>query len=250
MTNHSPTHRRPLGGVAWPELDGRAPVLLVPLGSCEQHGPHLPLGTDTIIATEVADRAAEALSTMGVDPLVTPPIEITASGEHQGFPGTLSIGTEAMAAVLTELVRSADWAGGLVFVNGHGGNQAAVTSATLLARHEGRRVLAWWPAPPHESGPTDLHAGHIETSVMLAIAPHLVRGEPADVAPVTLDADQLARLMADGVASVSPTGVLGDPRPASAARGSALLDGWVTDLVDRVAAWQTGISTAPAIERP
>ena len=96
----------------------------MPLGSCEQHGPHLPLGTDTIIATALADRLAARCP----DIVVAPALAISASGEHAGFPGTLSIGTDTTAAVLVELARSADWAAGIVLVNGHGGNADAVAT--------------------------------------------------------------------------------------------------------------------------
>ena len=88
----------------WNELD-EAVTLLVPIGSCEQHGSHLPLDTDTQIALEIAHRAAAHID----DCLVAPPITISASGEHQGFPGTLSIGNEAVTLSVIELCRSADW---------------------------------------------------------------------------------------------------------------------------------------------
>lgn len=82
-----------------------APILLVPVGSFEQHGPHLPLDTDTLIAVQLAWEAQRRLD---VDSMIGPPITVSASGEHQGFAGTLSIGTETTAAVLVEIVRSAD----------------------------------------------------------------------------------------------------------------------------------------------
>src|SRR5919205_473854 len=107
-------------------------VLLVPVGALEQHGPHLPLGTDTVVAATVAGRAGLP---------VTPPIAFGASGEHEGFAGTVSIGTEILAAVLVETGRSAcRWARRLVFVNGHGGNLPALVAATTLLRDEGRDV--------------------------------------------------------------------------------------------------------------
>jgi creatinine amidohydrolase/Fe(II)-dependent formamide hydrolase-like protein len=104
-----------LGDERWPELIGRRPLIALPLGSCEQHGPHLPLDTDTRIAVALAARLAGA----GLDVLVAPPLTIGASWEHQEFPGLLSMTNELLAAVLVEIARSADWAGGLVLVNGH-----------------------------------------------------------------------------------------------------------------------------------
>ena len=154
-----------------------APVLLVPVGSTEQHGPHLPLSTDTLLAEEIAGRAVH--HTDGL--MVGPTIPVSASGEHVGFPGTLSLGTTATTTMIVELVRSADWAAGVVLVNGHGGNHEAIGAALATLTDEGRAVLAWWPSWPRrrDGGPADLHAGRIETSMMLAIDPGLVRLELA-----------------------------------------------------------------------
>ena len=117
-----------------------SPALIVPLGSTEQHGPHLPLDTDTRIADAVARGVAERLDG---DWLLAPALGYGASGEHEGFPGTVSIGTAALQLLLVEFGRSASsWASRLVFVNGHGGNVEAVAGATTLLREEGRDV-AW-----------------------------------------------------------------------------------------------------------
>ena len=121
-----------LGDATWREVadasgperavDGvKTPIVLIPVGSTEQHGPHLPLATDTWIAEELAGRAIH--QTDGL--MVGPTISVSASGEHAGFAGTLSIGLEVMTMVVVELVRSADWAAGVVLVNGHGGNHRA-----------------------------------------------------------------------------------------------------------------------------
>jgi mycofactocin precursor peptide peptidase len=233
-----------LGDATWPDIeravaagrtsaDGtRSPILLVPVGSTEQHGPHLPLSTDTLIAEEIVGRAVH--HTDGL--MVGPTIAVTASGEHAGFPGTLSIGTAAMTAMLVELVRSADWAAGVVLVNGHGGNHDAVTDAVATLTAEGRTVLAWWPAWPRrrDGGPADLHAGRIETSMMLAIDPGLVRLELAAAGP---DAD-LDVLRREGVRRVSPTGVLGDPDGASGREGETFITAFVEDLVHQIERWR------------
>lgn len=216
-----------LGDASWPEVDRANVVVVVPVGSCEQHGPHLPLATDSIIAeTLAADLAGRR-----PDCVVAPTVSITASGEHHGFPGTLSIGNEAMFQVVVELVRSADWAGAVVLVNGHGGNAAAVDGAVTLLRAEGRRVLAWWPRP---SG-GDPHAGHTETSLMLAIRPDLVRLERAEPGPIPSMGD----LMRSGVRALSANGVLGDPLGASAEHGTELLRGFADDLAGVVGEWLT-----------
>jgi len=225
-----------LGGLRWPELADPRPVLLLPLGSTEQHGPHLPLDTDTRVATAVATAVATRLRGL----LVAPAFGYGASGEHSGFPGTLSLGTTALERALVELVRSADeTAAGVVLINGHGGNAAAIRGAARLLTSEGRRVLAWAPRAvvaaavgvPDPTG--DLHAGRVETSLLLHLAPELVRLEAAVRGP----SPALADLVRHGVLPISPSGVLGDPAGASAAEGAALLDAFVTDAAAAIRAW-------------
>jgi mycofactocin system creatininase family protein len=230
-----------LGALAWPDLWRAAPrpLLVVPIGSCEQHGPHLPLDTDTRIALALADglvaafaggrSAGGAVATM----VVTPALAISASGEHSGFPGTLSLGTEVFERVIVELVRSADWSSGVVLVNGHGGNAVAVQRAVATLTMEGRRVMPWWPLDP--TG--DAHAGITETSLMLAIAPELVRLDAAEAGNTESLADLAGRLRSGGVLAVSQNGVLGDPAGASASHGGALLTRWRIDLIAAVDEW-------------
>src|SRR5215207_10423466 len=94
-----------LGRTTWPQLSGRSPLLVVPTGSCEQHGPHLPLQTDTTVATAVAARVVAALQ--DVDAVLSPAFPYGASGEHAGFPGTLSVGLDGLRTLVVELGRSA-----------------------------------------------------------------------------------------------------------------------------------------------
>ncbi len=220
-----------LGERTWSELDDPSPrTVVVPVGSLEQHGPHLPLDTDARIAAAVARRAAAG------DPalLLAPPLAYGASGEHQSFPGTLSIGHAALRAVLVELGRSAGtWASRLVFVNGHGGNLPTVPDAVAQLRDEGRDAAWFGCAVP--AG--DAHAGRTETSILLALDPavvHLGRMEPGNTAPL---ASLLPVLTRGGVAAASPNGVLGDPRGATAEEGEQLLAHMVHALRDRLARW-------------
>jgi len=224
-----------LGEATWTALDSasKRPILLVPIGSCEQHGPHLPLDTDTRVAIAVAETVAAR--TPGL--LVAPALGISASGEHRDFPGTLSIGTAATEMVLIELARSADWSRGLVLINGHGGNHAAVQSAIDALTYEGRHVLSWWPAVPKG----DAHAGRTETSLMLAIAPQLVRIEAVEPGNTTPLRELLPRLEHGGVRAVSANGVLGDPAGASAAEGAELLEALVGDAIERIVAWRASL---------
>ncbi len=213
-----------LGGRTWPSA-GR-PVLLVPGGSSEQHGPHLPLDTDTAIAVAVAHDLAGRMREAGGDAVVTPPVAIGASGEHQAFAGTLSIGSEALSAVLLELCRSAtQWLDRIVFVNGHGGNVEALSAAVPQARSEARDA-AWVPCAPVGEVPAgDAHAGFAETAIMLHLDPRRVlvdRIEPGATAPL---AELMPAMRAGGVAAVSPNGILGDPTGATAEAGERLFAG-------------------------
>lgn len=219
-----------LGPRAWPEVGW--PGLLIPVGSTEQHGPHLPVDTDAVIAEKSAHRLAERLGEQ--ECLVAPTLSYGSSGEHAGFPGTLSMGTEALRTVLIEIVRSAaSWASWIVFVNGHGGNAAALVSAVGQLRDEGHRV-GWVPcAVPH----ADAHAGHVETSIMLHLAPETVDLSVAERGNCEPIEDLLPILRADGVVAVSPSGVLGDPLEASASVGAGLFELMVEDQERRVRAF-------------
>jgi mycofactocin precursor peptide peptidase len=215
-----------LGERAWPEIDCR-PTLLVPVGSTEQHGPHLPLDTDARVAAAVAARAAHTGAL-----LVAPSVAYGASGEHEGFPGTVSIGHEALRLLLVELGRSASrWAGRLVFVNGHGGNVPTLVDAVGLLRYEGRDA-AWFACAPGG----DAHAGRTETSLMLALASALVRADPVAGNPSPLR-ELLPAMRAGGVAAVSPNGVLGDPAGASADEGERLLASMADALTAALTCW-------------
>ena len=205
----------------WPEV-AAAPraLLVVPVGSLEQHGPHLPLDTDTTVAAAVAEAVHEQRPAAGLAPAVP----FGASGEHAGFAGTVSIGTSALRQVVVEVVRDADrdWSGVLV-VNGHGGNVDALAGAVEVCRAEGRRLEVVHLGLPG----MDAHAGRAETSLMLHLAPGRVRQDLAEAGPVTPVGHLLSRLRREGVRGVSPNGVLGDPAGASADEGRDLMAGLV-----------------------
>jgi creatinine amidohydrolase len=221
-----------LDDLAWPAVAGVAAgtILVVPLGSTEQHGPHLPVTTDTDIATALAARLAEARD----DVVVAPAVPYGSSGEHAGFAGTLSVGAAVLEQIVVELARSADSFAGVVLVCGHGGNAAALASAIATLRTEGRRVLAWVPRIPGG----DAHAGRTETSLMLALRPAAVTvgaAEAGDTRPIEM---LMPALRECGVAAVSANGVLGDPTGASADEGRRLMDALAADLTAAVAAWR------------
>src|SRR5246127_5589671 len=223
-----------LGGATSSQLSSISPSIMVPLGSTEQHGPHLPLDTDTRIATAVARGAAARLEQ---EWLVAPAIAYGSSGEHQSFAGTISIGADALTMLLVEYGRSAAcWARRLVFVNGHGGNAGALNSAVHKLRAEGRDV-GWCPCL---AAGGDAHAGHTETSVLLHISPADVltdRWLAGNRAPLP---ELLPSMRSGGVAAVSRVGVLGDPTTATAAEGERILAEMVDECVRRVDRWLPG----------
>lgn len=223
-----------LHAASWPEVRAYAPsppTLLVPLGATEQHGPHLPIGTDSTIAVALAE--AVAARSDGV--MVAPLLPYGSSGEHQDFAGTLSIGAAATELVLVELGRSAaETFDRLVFVNAHGGNAAPLRSAVARLREEGREVTRWSP-----TFGGDAHAGRTETSLALALDEAAVRTgliAPGNTKPLP---ELIGTLREKGVRAVTPNGILGDPTGASAEEGRALLSNAVDDLCGMLAAWRT-----------
>jgi creatinine amidohydrolase len=165
--------------------------------------------------------------------LVAPALPYGSSGEHAGFPGTLSIGQQALELVLVEVARSAtETVNRVLFVSGHGGNAEPVARAVTRLRGDGRDVRAF---APRWSG--DAHAGRVETGLALALDPTRVRLDLAMAGDTRPLAALLPELRAGGVRAVSPSGVLGDPTGADADEGKALLEQLVEDLTDAVARW-------------
>jgi len=217
-------------------------TVLVPVGSTEQHGPHLPLGTDTMIASAVAAGLAARVEPASPDPgsldrgpelaaVLAPALAYGSSGEHQGFAGTVSIGRDALELLLVELVRSlSTWAGRIVLVNGHGGNVPTLATAVTRLRAEGHPV-SWLPCAAPGA---DAHAGRTETSLLLHLAPgsvDLTLAEPGNTAPL---AEIMGPMMRGGVAAVSANGILGDPTGASAREGLAILEAMVDGALRRL----------------
>ena len=213
-----------LATATWPEVASVSDttVLVVPVGSTEQHGPHLPLSTDTVIAVALAERVAATRPGLAV----APPLPYGSAGEHAGFAGTLSIGQAALELVVIELVRSADDFAAVVLVSGHGGNAEPLARAVDTLRAEGRRVLAW--TPRHY---VDAHAGRSETSLLLALRADQVRLDAVERGSVQPLSELEPTLRSAGVRAVSPNGVLGDPSGASAEEGTAMLDAMTADLL-------------------
>ncbi|SNY79556.1 creatinine amidohydrolase [Nocardia amikacinitolerans] len=221
-----------MADLTWPEVGERAAagaILAVPVGATEQHGPHLPLSTDTDIAAALCAR----LAAVRADVLVAPAIPYGSSGEHAGFAGTLSIGQAALELLIVELCRSAtDTFDRVLVVSGHGGNLEPLRRAEELLRRESRDVRVHLPS--YRGG---LHAGRAETALQLALRPDVVRADRAETGDTRSLAELLPLLRAGGVRAVSPNGVLGDPTGAHAEEGRALLAQLTDDLIERTRHW-------------
>jgi len=211
-------------------------ILLLPLGSFEQHGPHLPFDTDTIIIDSVVSRALSE-ERIEVDKfLVAPTIAISASDEHAGFSGTLSTGTEALTQSVVAICRSASWSQGVCIVNGHGGNADALARISSALTYE-KIAHSIWSLPSYDGA--DMHAGHTETSVMLHVAPDKVHTERIEAGTVGDASALVAQMRTSGVAGVSDNGVLGDPTTATSEQGVAVMKLYSSSLASHLAALST-----------
>jgi creatinine amidohydrolase len=214
-------------------------VGLVPVGAIEQHGPHLPVGTDTIVASALCAAAGQVTGS-----LVLPAISLGVSyGHGTVLAGTLSLTPELLVATVHQYVRWASVAGlrRLIFVNAHLGNSASLSVATdsvrLLAPRLRVGTLDWWAADPAvlaelTSDGADIHANRGETAMMMAIAPHLVHPERI---PEADDPDRTAGLVFRYTApALSRNGVTGRPTEATTELGIMLRDRVVSAITDRI----------------
>lgn len=214
------------------ERDRAAEVAVLPIGSFEQHGPYLPLTTDTVVATTIA-AAIEAAHPV----LRLPPITISCSHEHAAWAGTVSISAATLAAVVRDVAGSLHRSGigALVLVNGHGGNYvlsnvvqesgpAGPTGPAGIRMALFPTLEAWVRARTAAglvtSIDSDMHAGELETSLLLHAHPGLVRPgyESSDHV-----ADEREHLLTLGLAAYTESGVVGRPSLASADKGRTVL---------------------------
>ncbi|MFE2754099.1 creatininase family protein [Actinosynnema sp. NPDC059335] len=199
-----------------------ATVAVLPVGSHEQHGPYLPLATDTVVACTIARAVADAHPVQ-----LLPPITISCSHEHAAWPGTVSISARTLHAVVRDVADSLRRSGvpNLVLVNGHGGNYVL---ANVVQEAEGMALFPGggdWSAARAAAGLAttahgDMHAGELETSILLHAHPDLVKPgyERGDHL-----ADDRPHLLTLGLAPYTSSGVVGRPSLASADKGRAVL---------------------------
>ncbi|MFD0915193.1 creatininase family protein [Pseudahrensia aquimaris] len=159
-------------------------IAVLPVAAIEQHGPHLPLGTDAIIANGLVDRAITALPD-GSPALFLPCLEIGKSTEHGTFPGTLSLSWTTAIKTLLDIGDSIARSGvkKLIIITSHGGNSSSMeTAGRELRAKQGMMVVttAWERLGMERTDPIDIHGGELETSIMLALRPDLVDMEKAE----------------------------------------------------------------------
>jgi len=211
-------------------------IVLLPLGAWEQHGPHLPFDTDTIIIDSVVARALQDSKVHTNSFVIAPTIAISASDEHAGFSGTLSTGTEALVQSVVAICRSASWAHGVCIVNGHGGNADALVRISSALTYE-KIQYSIWSLPSYDGA--DMHAGHTETSVMLHVAPDTVHTDRIERGTIGDASDLVAQMRTSGVAGVAANGVLGDPTTATKEHGIAVMKLYSSSLATHLARLST-----------
>ncbi|WP_395360797.1 creatininase family protein [Streptomyces sp. YH02] len=207
------------------ELQPRVAVL--PVGSFEQHGKYLPLITDTAIACVIAQEIAAAYPVH-----LLPPITVSCSHEHAAFPGTVSISARTLYAVIDDIRASLARSGinKLVIINGHGGNYV-LSNVVQEANVDGPAVSLFplgadWDRAREHGGldsdrHADMHAGEVETSILLHAAPELIREGYANA---DHDGGTRPYLLLYGMGGYTETGVIGFPSYATAGKGKAVLE--------------------------
>ncbi|MFF9003398.1 creatininase family protein [Streptomyces achromogenes] len=203
-----------------------ARVAVLPVGSFEQHGPYLPLATDTLVACAVAREIAAAYPVV-----LLPPVTVSCSHEHASWPGTVSISAVTLHAVVSDIAASLRRSGvsALVVVNGHGGNYV-LGNVVQEASARGERMALFpaaedWETARERAGVvtsllTDMHAGEIETSILLHAHPEFVR---PDYESADFTADDRRHLLTLGMSAYTESGVIGRPSLGSADKGRKLL---------------------------
>jgi creatinine amidohydrolase/Fe(II)-dependent formamide hydrolase-like protein len=253
-----PRNTRYLPNLTWQEvkaLDKETGVVILPVGAIEQHGPHLPTVTDTLIVTSLLNAAMANLPDE-VKAWSLPPLNYGKSNEHTGFPGTISLSTTTLIAVLHDIAVSVKSAGfrRLAFINGHGGNTALLdATARDIRAASGLMCFCLHPGsfygPAYEVSPEErrfgFHAGESETSLILALAPELVHMDKATKHYPDYPETETNLFFFGGASSAwltrdwSQEGHFGDATLGTAEKGQALIETAVKQLVPLITAIST-----------
>ena len=227
---------------AWPDIDRATGLIAVlPVGALEQHGPHLPLDTDTVLATGIARRIAEAIGGW-----LLPAIGYGEAWTAEAWPGTISLRADTLRLTLEDIARGVHRIGaiGLIIVNGHFGNRAPIAAAAfgmpaLHLDYPGIEDAAARYCSSRPAAPGFYHADEVETSMMLALAPDAVRMVYAvaeyPIFPSNFGAEPMQ------LRSFNSTGVFGDPRGATAATGDKIIDAIVAESVRQITEWRAAL---------
>ncbi len=226
------------------ESIARGVVVILPVGSTEAHGPHLPLATDVIISEEMSRRAAEKLSMRGVEALVLPAIAYSVTDFSTDFPGTISIKKETAGALIRDICASLYEQGArlIVIANSHlePEHVASINEAIEAVKKETGRAVAfpdkrrrrWAEKLTEEFRRGDCHAGSYETSLVMAARPDLVREDiRQSLEPVPIS---IAEKIKEGASTFTEAGgtdaYFGDPRAASREEGEAMYEA-LSDMI-------------------
>jgi creatinine amidohydrolase len=237
---------RLIGDLTFPEVSARlkeSSILCLPIGAIEQHGPHLPLDTDVIVAEELTRRIIARWGE-AFDLWQLPTVSVSLSREHDWAPGTLSLTIQTFVALLRELARDiarALPARNLAIVNGHGGNRGVLDNLLHELRGDfglNACVLHPFDLSKVAASGLDVHGGRSETSVMLVLRPQLLRRELMAAASTPPDPATAAALIFDRGASfpwrtddprLTANGVIGEAKAATAELGQAIIDSVVEE---------------------
>jgi creatinine amidohydrolase len=280
-TPHATGAERFMEKLTWSEVEARMQAgidaVLLPIGTTEQHGRHMPLDTDCVIARGLCERAAQAAAADGLEVLIAPTLNVTLSWYHMQFPGSLRLRTDTFLRVFEEVCESLHHHGldNVIAVNGHGGNVAALTVAVNRYYELTRRrvfLLQWWELGADVVGNIEgpaIHAEEAETSLAMALGQRVMMEHAArdayDRGAAVKEAGfpwtSLGKyglthrgpgvvVPMDMLGEISESGVVGDATRARLETGQAIADAVIPRIVQVVRDMSTTGGPPTALQRP
>jgi creatinine amidohydrolase len=222
-------------------------TVLVAVGSNEQHGPHLPTGTDSLIGDKLVDETARRVGNV----LVAPSIRVGASEHHMAYSGTITLREEVLEEIIVDYCRSLARHGfkAIIVIPTHGGNIETVVRTTDRLKRESlsANAVTLSDESPYLSamievssklgitpGEAGTHAGHLETSIVLDVHPDIVDMDKATRGLVDIGYDTSAKLHEVGMHQLSPTGILGDATKSTAEAGKDYIEFMAAAMAEQV----------------